>query len=225
MDAEVAMSNLFATMSASIVRDNQFMLPLLSLPFDCCQILTVLKVSAGEIRSETPIEGLFVLKKGDTFYYHGTCEARRMLNLQYEGHRSGQLNNIFTQLNSYLALKDSGVLPPTILSDAPQAKRMKPSIVKDRAMREAFNKLLAQATNQDHPDPLQFRSFNTLESELANRGFKLNFEANWTWTTFQQAYKCKSTISATSIIEALGKREISIAAISAASSTTEDDLV
>ncbi|KAK9357274.1 hypothetical protein V1504DRAFT_436898 [Lipomyces starkeyi] len=97
------------------------------------------------------------------------------------------------QLQSYLMLKDSvSILAPSAVSNGQQPKRRKLSTVKDQAMREAFIGMLAQATNDEHPNPLKFTSFKTLESELAVRGLRINFEGDWTWSKFEDAYKSKS---------------------------------
>ncbi|KAK9328067.1 hypothetical protein V1520DRAFT_328598 [Lipomyces starkeyi] len=104
--------------------------------------------------------------------------------------------DIVTGSNSYFTLKDSVIvfiLAPTATNGPQPTKSPKLSAVKEKAMREAFKKLLAQATDAEHADPLQFRSLKTLESELAGRGFRLQFEGDWTWTTFESAYKSKST--------------------------------
>ncbi|KAK9245913.1 hypothetical protein V1506DRAFT_219510 [Lipomyces tetrasporus] len=84
VDPAVAMSHLYATMSAEMAM-------------------------ADEIDSEVPIEGLFILKRGNTLYYHGTAAARRLLDLQHEEYVKGHSSNIFMQLQSYLVLKDSSM--------------------------------------------------------------------------------------------------------------------
>ncbi|KAK9334202.1 hypothetical protein V1521DRAFT_443553, partial [Lipomyces starkeyi] len=117
-DPEIAMSNLYTSMSADIA-------------------------TASEIYSEVPVEGLFILKRGKTFYYHGTTAAKRLLQLQYEEYHKGRSNNIFMQLDSYFTLKDSvSILAPTATNGPQPTKRAKLSAVKEKAMREAFKKLL-----------------------------------------------------------------------------------
>ncbi|KAK9327352.1 hypothetical protein V1520DRAFT_365494 [Lipomyces starkeyi] len=129
-DPEIAMSNLYTSMSADIV------------------------TTASEIDSEVSVEGLFILKRGKTFYYHGTTAARRLLQLQYDEYHKGRLNKIFMQLDSYFTLKDSvSTLAPTATNGPQPTKRAKLSAVKEKAMREAFKKLLAQAANAEHPIP------------------------------------------------------------------------
>ncbi|KAK9357273.1 hypothetical protein V1504DRAFT_436897 [Lipomyces starkeyi] len=59
VDLAVAVSRLYASMSAEIAK-------------------------AEEIDSEEFIEALFVLKRGNNLYYHGTTAARRLLDLQHE---------------------------------------------------------------------------------------------------------------------------------------------
>ncbi|KAK9236843.1 hypothetical protein V1525DRAFT_389108 [Lipomyces kononenkoae] len=51
--------------------------------------------TADEINSETPIEGLFILKRGNSLYYHGTSAAKRFLDLQHDEYIKGNSNNIF----------------------------------------------------------------------------------------------------------------------------------
>ncbi|KAK9488755.1 hypothetical protein V1527DRAFT_448766 [Lipomyces starkeyi] len=134
-DPEIAMSNLYTSISADIA-------------------------TASEIDSEVPVEGLFILKRGKTFYYHGTtCYSCNMM---------------------------ISILAPTATNGPQHTKRAKLSAVKEKAMREAFkNCSVAQAANAEHPNPLRFRSLKTLESELAGRGFRLQFEGDWTWITFE----------------------------------------
>ncbi|KAJ8097157.1 hypothetical protein POJ06DRAFT_271526 [Lipomyces tetrasporus] len=203
VDPAVAMSHLYATMSAEMAM-------------------------ADEIDSEVPIEGLFILKRGNTLCYHGTAAARRLLDLQHEEYVKGHSNNIFMQLQSYLVLKDSiSVLAPSTISNGQQPKRPKLSTVKDQAMREAFNNVLAQATNEKHPNPLKFTSFKTLECELASRGFKINFEGDWSWANFENAYKSKRIPASQSIIEAIKGNKITMTAIdhTDAEVTSADDAI
>ncbi|KAK9490399.1 hypothetical protein V1508DRAFT_399946 [Lipomyces doorenjongii] len=119
VDLSVAMSHLYANMSAEMAM-------------------------AEEVNSDVPIEGLFILKRGNTLYYHGTnvstrlrleglhlgnenpehessrihsehgiininpySSAKRLLDLQHEEYVKDRSNNIFTQLQSYVMLKEA----------------------------------------------------------------------------------------------------------------------
>ncbi|KAK9336347.1 hypothetical protein V1521DRAFT_437024 [Lipomyces starkeyi] len=84
-----------------------------------------------------PVEELFILKRGKTFYYHGTTAARRLPQLQYDEYHKGPGSN------SYFTLKDSVfILAPTATNGPQPTKSPKLSAVKEKAMREAFKKLL-----------------------------------------------------------------------------------
>ncbi|KAK9260633.1 hypothetical protein V1519DRAFT_187165 [Lipomyces tetrasporus] len=160
---------------------------------------------ADEISSEVPIERLFILKRGKTLYYHGTVAAKPSV--------------IFD------AQRSVSVLAPPTFSNGHQPKRPKLSTVKDQAMRESFNSVLAQATNDKHPNPLKFTSFKTIESELANGGFKINFDGDWSWSNFETAYKSRSISATQSIIDAIEDKKITMTAIdhTSAEVAAEDD--
>ncbi|ODQ73336.1 hypothetical protein LIPSTDRAFT_71725, partial [Lipomyces starkeyi NRRL Y-11557] len=66
-DPETAMSNLYTSISADIQR------PVRS-------------------TAKVPVEELFILKRGKTFYYHGTTAARRLPQLQYDEYHKGRSN-------------------------------------------------------------------------------------------------------------------------------------